>query len=300
VQSQFQTLLSGVSSLYQNLLYMRNLFEFLEMPTRDLDAGEQWYGSVDTIEFQDVGFRYPGTTRDVLKGVSFTVRKGHALALVGENGAGKTTIVKLLTRLFEPTSGRILLNGLEASRFSPRSLQRAMSIIFQDYGQFQMTARENVALSDLEHLRNDAALERAGDRSGANEFVQDLPDRYDTMLGRMFPGGRQLSGGQWQRLALSRLYFRDASVLIFDEPTAALDALSEFEAIEALRQQSRDRIAVLISHRFSTVRLADQIVVLEDGMISESGSHEELLVLGGTYASLFRLQARGYLERVVD
>jgi ATP-binding cassette subfamily B protein len=300
VQSQFQTLLSGVSSLYQNLLYMRNLFEFLEMPTRDLDAGEQWYGSVDTIEFQDVGFRYPGTTRDVLKGVSFTVRKGHALALVGENGAGKTTIVKLLTRLFEPTSGRILLNGLEASRFSPRSLQHAMSIIFQDYGQFQMTARENVALSDLEHLRNDAALERAGDRSGANEFVQDLPERYDTMLGRMFPGGRQLSGGQWQRLALSRLYFRDASVLIFDEPTAALDALSEFEAIEALRQQSRDRIAVLISHRFSTVRLADQIVVLEDGTISESGSHEELLVLGGTYASLFRLQARGYLERVVD
>jgi ATP-binding cassette subfamily B protein len=172
-----------------------------------------------------------------------------------------------------------------------------MSIIFQDYGQYQMTARENIALSKLDDIGNDTALQRSGAQSGANEFMNDLPEGYDTMLGRMFAGGRQLSGGQWQRIALSRLYFRQASVLVFDEPTAALDAQAEFDTIEALRAQSKDRMTVLISHRFSTVRLADFIVVLEAGVISESGSHEQLLKQGGTYAQLFKLQASGYLER---
>jgi ATP-binding cassette, subfamily B, bacterial len=298
VQNQFSSLLSGFSSIYQSLLYMRNLFEFLELPTRDLDAGETWSGPIRTITFENVGFRYPLTTRDVLKGVNFSVSSGQALALVGENGAGKTTIVKLLTRLFEPTSGRILFNGLDVSRFSPRSVQTEMSIIFQDYGQYSMSARENVALSKLEGIGDNAALEKSGLQSGANEFVTDLPDGYDTMLGRLFTGGRQLSGGQWQRLALSRLYFRDASVLVFDEPTAALDAQAEFDTIEALRNQAQDRIAVLISHRFSTVRLANQIVVLEDGVVSEYGSHEQLLETGGRYSQLFRLQARGYAAGV--
>jgi ATP-binding cassette, subfamily B, bacterial len=298
VQNQFSSLLSGFSSIYQSLLYMRNLFEFLELPTRDLDAGETWSGPIRTITFENVGFRYPLTTRDVLKGVNFSVSSGQALALVGENGAGKTTIVKLLTRLFEPTSGRILFNGLDVSRFSPRSVQTEMSIIFQDYGQYSMSARENVALSKLEGIGDNAALEKSGLQSGANEFVTDLPDGYDTMLGRLFTGGRQLSGGQWQRLALSRLYFRDASVLVFDEPTAALDAQAEFDTIEALRNQAQDRIAVLISHRFSTVRLANQIVVLEDGVVSEYGSHEQLLETGGRYSQLFKLQARGYAAGV--
>jgi ATP-binding cassette, subfamily B, bacterial len=205
----------------------------------------------------------------------------------------------LLTRLFEPTSGRILFNGLDVTHFSPRSVQREMSIIFQDYGQYSMSARENVALSKLDDIGNDAALEKSGLQSGANEFVTDLPEGYDTMLGRLFTGGRQLSGGQWQRLALSRLYFRDASVLVFDEPTAALDAQAEFDTIEALRNQAKDRIAVLISHRFSTVRLANQIVVLEDGVVSESGSHEQLLETGGRYSQLFKLQARGYAAGTV-
>ena len=294
VQSQFSTLLAGFSGIYQSLLYMHNLFEFLELRGRDLDAGEVWTGEIDTIEFEDVAFRYPLTTKDVLNGVSFKITKGHALALVGENGAGKTTVVKLLTRLYEPTAGRILFNGLEASRFSPRSVQQAMSIIFQDYGRYQMTARENIAISDLSGLQDDSALTRAGERAGANEFVAELPSGLDTMLGRMFEGGRQLSGGQWQRLALSRLYFRDASVIVFDEPTAALDAQAEFEAIVALREQVHDRIAVLISHRFSTVRLADHIVVLEGGCTIEAGSHEQLLELDGVYANLFKLQARGY------
>ena len=295
LQGQFSNLLSGFTGIYQNLLYMRNLFEFLELPDRDFDAGETWQGRIETIEFQNVSFRYPLTERDVLKDVSFTIERGQALALVGENGAGKTTLVKLLTQLYEPSSGRILINGQNASRFSPSSLQEEMSIIFQDFGQYQMTVRENIALGRAESLADDESLKDAGERAGASEFIEALPDGYDNMLGRWFKGGQNLSGGQWQRLALSRLYFRDGSVLIFDEPTAALDANAEFEVVEALRQQAKGRITVIISHRFSTVRMADKIIVLEDGVISEAGSHEELLITEGTYAKMFKVQARGYL-----
>jgi ATP-binding cassette subfamily B protein len=296
IQSQFTGLLNNVTGIYESLLYMRNLFEFLDLPSRNLDEGEEWRGPIDSIEFDSVSFRYPLTERDVLSDVSFKVSKGQALALVGENGAGKTTVVKLVTRLFEPTAGRILLNGLDASRFSPRSVQREMSIIFQDYGQYQMTARENIGLSRTDRMQEDAAIQRAGEKSGAVEVVNDLPERYETMLGRLFPGGRQLSGGQWQRLALGRLYFRPASVQIFDEPTAALDAIAEAAMIDRLREHGQDRITLLISHRFSTVRMADTIVVLHDGKIIESGAHRELLSQGGMYATLFNLQARGYVS----
>jgi len=200
VQNQFSSLLGSVTGIYESLLYMRNLFEFLELPSRDLDAGDEWRGPIDSIEFQHVSFRYPLTERDVLTDVSFRINRGRALALVGENGAGKTTVVKLLTRLFEPTEGNILLNGMDAARFSPRSVQREMSIIFQDYGQYQMTARENIALSRTTAMADDVAVHGAGEKSGAAEVVNDLPEQYETMLGRLFPGGRQLSGGQWQRL----------------------------------------------------------------------------------------------------
>ncbi|MER3444454.1 MAG: ABC transporter ATP-binding protein [Meiothermus sp.] len=297
VQGTFSSLLGGLSGIYQNLLYMRNLFEFLELPARSLDTGEEWKGSIHSVEFQDVSFRYPLTEREVLKGVSFRLERGQSMALVGENGAGKTTVVKLLTRLYEPTSGRILLNGQDARRYSPRSVQKEISSIFQDYARYALTARENVALSRIERQGNRAGLEQASRKGGADEVIAALPEGYDTQLGRQFNRGLQLSGGQWQRLALSRLYFRDSSVLVFDEPTAALDAAAEFEVIEALRQQAKDRITLIISHRFSTVRLADVIVVLEDGRVSEQGSHEELLRQGGTYATLFRLQARGYQEQ---
>ena len=308
VQGQFSSLLSGVSGIYQNLLYIRNLFEFLELPARDPEAGEVWQGPIETVEFEDVSFRYPLTTRDVLSGLSFSVRRGQALALVGENGAGKTTAIKLLTRLFQPTGGRILLNGLDAARYSARSIQSEMSIIFQDFGQYQMSARDNVVLgsegaedgskSDTrsENAAGGHQVQQAAGRSGADAFLSELPTGYDTLLGRMFSGGRQLSGGQWQKVALARLYYRQASLLVFDEPTAALDAASEFETVARLREQAGERITVVISHRFSTVRLADTIVVLGDGRVTESGSHAELLELNGRYAALYRLQASGYSD----
>ena len=296
LQGQFSTLLSGFTGIYQNLLYMRNLFEFLELPTRDLEAGEVWEGTIESIELQGVSFRYPLTETDVLKDVSLSVHKGQALALVGENGAGKTTLIKLLTGLYSPTAGRILLNGQDAARFSPRSIQKEMSIIFQDFGQYQLTVRENVALGHTESLADDADVEAASVRAGADAFIGRLPEGYGNMLGRWFAGGQQLSGGQWQRLALARLYFRGGSVLVFDEPTAALDANAEFEVVETLRAQAANRITVLISHRFSTVRLADEIVVIEQGTVSERGSHETLLAQNGLYAQMFRLQARGYQD----
>ena len=300
IQNQFSLLLNSVTGIYESLLYMRNLFEFLELPSRNLDAGDQWRGPINTIEFEHVSFRYPLTDRDVLTDVSFRIERGQSLALVGENGAGKTTVVKLVTRMFEPTAGRILLNGLDAARFSPRSVQREMSIIFQDYGQYQMTARENIGLSRTSALGDDPAIEGAGEKSGAVDVVNDLPDRYETMLGRLFPGGRQLSGGQWQRLALGRLYFRPASVQIFDEPTAALDALAEAAMIDRLRAHGAERITLLISHRFSTVRTAEHIVVLHEGGVVEAGRHEELVAQGGIYATLFNLQARGYRDSSVE
>ncbi len=308
VQGQFSSLLSGVSGIYQNLLYIRNLFEFLELPARDLDAGEVWQGPIETVEFEDVSFSYPLTGTDVLSGLSFSVRRGQALALVGENGAGKTTAIKLLTRLFQPTGGRILLNGLDAARFSARSIQAEMSIIFQDFGQYQLSARDNVALgsegaadgskSDIQTgtgVGGEQVRQAAG-QSGADAFLSKLPGGYDTLLGRMFSGGRQLSGGQWQKVALARLYYRQASLLVFDEPTAALDAASEFETVARLREQAGERITVIISHRFSTVRLADKIVVLGGGRVVESGSHAQLLEHNGRYAALYRLQASGYSD----
>lgn len=301
LQSQFGTLLNGFSGIYQNLLYMRNLFGFLELPTRDLNAGDTWQGDIHTITFEDVSFRYPNSDTDVLSDISFTLHKGQSLALVGHNGAGKTTLVKLLTRLYEPTAGRILLNDQDASHYSPRSVQAAISSIFQDYGRYHLTARENVAISGIANqpadmtLTDDDALRAALEQGGA-DFVGDLPQHLDTLLSRYFAGGVDISGGQWQRLALSRLYFRDAPVLVFDEPTAALDAEAEFAVIESLREHAQQRLVLIISHRFSTVRLADTIVVLEGGHISERGNHAELMAAGGTYAHMFSLQARGYRD----
>lgn len=296
LQNQFANLLSGFTGIYQNLLYMRNLFEFLELPVVDHDTGEPWSGRIESIEFQDVSFRYPLTQSDVLHSVSFRVERGRTLALVGANGAGKSTIVKLMTGTYRPTRGTILVNGQDAARFRPSSLCAEMSTVFQDFGQYQMTVRENIALGRVDAIDDDEALRAAARLAGADGFVAELPNGYDNMLGRWFEGGRQLSGGQWQRLALARLYFRGGSVMMFDEPTSALDADAEFEVIETLRAFARDRIAVIVSHRFSTVRMADEILVLDRGRIVERGDHDALLAQAGIYARMFQRQARGYRE----
>lgn len=298
LQRQFSVLLQGVAGVQQDLLYMRNLFEFVELPARDLDAGETWSGPIERIDVENLRFRYPLTDVDVLKDVSFTVHRGEALALVGVNGAGKTTLVKLLTRLYEPSGGRILLNGLDAARFSSRSVQREIATVFQDFGEYQMTVHENVAIGRGVETTGEDEVRAAAERAGAAEFVDQLPAGFRQMLGRWFEGGMQLSGGQWQRLALARLYVRGGSVLVFDEPTAALDAAAEFEVVEGLRRQAQDRIAIVVSHRFSTVRTADRIVVLVDGAIAEAGNHAQLVALGGTYATLYALQAQGYRDAV--
>lgn len=294
LQGQFGNLLSGFSGIYQNLLYMRNLYEFLELePDAGMD-GETWSGQIHTIEFDEVYFRYPLTERDVLKGVSFSVRRGEMLALVGENGAGKSTVVKLLTGLYRPTSGRILFNGIDIAGYSTESLMTEMSAIFQDFGQYQMTVEENIA---LQHQGEGVSTEPAARSAGAHEFISRLPESYHNMLGRWFEGGVQLSGGQWQRIALARLYFHGGSVLVFDEPTSALDADAEYEVIETLRAAAAERITLVVSHRFSTVRLANHIVVIDGGVVSEAGSHEQLMEIpNGTYHRMFSKQARGYVQ----
>ncbi len=228
-----------------------------------------------------------------MRDVSFSVDRGEALALVGANGAGKTTLIKLLCALYQPTTGQILFNGQDTSEYSPRSLQRHISATFQDFGHYELTARENVELGRVE-ARQGSGFQEAVARAGVQEDLLSLPKGYDSQLGRWFEDGVQLSGGQWQKLALARSYFRNASVVVLDEPTSALDAESEFEVYQAVQKEQKHKITVLISHRFSTVRLADRILVLEGGQVTEQGSHEELLEIGGYYQKHFEMQAVGY------
>jgi ATP-binding cassette subfamily B protein len=299
-QGQVQAVVMGLSTLYSNALFLRNLFEFLSLPSRDLSFGQEWTEPITEIEFQDVTFCYPGTDRTVLHNINFKIHRGQSLALVGKNGAGKTTIVKLLCRLYEPTAGRILVNSKDIADYSPRSVQEQIAVLFQDYGHYQLTARENIGMGRLADLRNMPAIEMAAQKSGADDFIQELPTKYSTTLGRWFEGGIQLSVGQWQKVALARAFLRNGQVLILDEPTASLDAEAEFEIFEKLLQESADQIALLISHRFSTVRMADHILVLEEGKCTEAGSHEDLMQLEGHYARLFKLQAKGYTPSSPD
>ena len=297
VQSSFQGILSGVSDMYENSLYLTNLFDFLEyapLIQSPPDAMKLQPPLTAGIEFRNVSFTYPGKSEAALREVSFKVGLDETVALVGQNGAGKTTIVKLLTRLYDPDSGQILLNGRDIREYDLESLRRTVGVIFQDYATYFFSARENIGVGRLAEIDNREMVESAAARSGADIAINKLPNGYETTLGRWFDEGYQLSGGEWQKVALARAFMRDAEILILDEPTASLDARAEYEIFARMKELTEGKMAVFISHRFSTVRLADRILVLEDGRIKEDGTHEQLLALGGTYAELFNLQAASY------
>ncbi len=291
-----RTLLSA-SSLVEQSLYLDDLFQFLALEPRIRSAPQAVpvpHPIRNGFVFEDVGFHYPGSERWAVRHLSFTLGPGERLALVGENGAGKTTLVKLLARLYDPSEGRILLDGRDLREYDVDSLRRNVGVIFQDFVRYDMTLRENVAVGDIQQLDDREAITTAAERSLADGVAARVPGHYDQVLGRRFDGGVDLSGGEWQKVALARAYLRDAQLLILDEPTAALDARAEFEVFQRFAELTGGRMAVLISHRFSTVRMADRILVLTGGELVEQGSHEQLVAAGGLYAELFGLQAAGY------
>ncbi len=290
-------LLQGITRIYERGLFVNNFFEFLEfepLVEPGIEAQRLPRPIGKGIEFRDVHFTYPGTETPVLEGVSFKIEPGQTVAVVGANGAGKTTLVKLISRFYERNAGEILIDGVDIRDYDVHDLRTQIGVIFQDYGRYQETAATNVGYGSLPDMADQKRIERAADLSGAHEVIADLPDGYDTQLGRWFRGGVNLSIGQWQKIALARGFMRDAQLLILDEPTSSLDVQSEHEVFERFRELTRDKMAILISHRFTTVRMADRILVIDGGQIIENGTHEELVRLGGTYAGLFEMQAAAY------
>ena len=290
-------LLSSFSSVAGQALYLADLFDFFDIRPNVVSAPDARDVPVPIREgfvFENVGFRYPGSEKWAVRGLSFTLHAGEALALVGENGAGKTTLVKLLARLYDPDEGRILLDGTDLKDYSLESLRSSVGVIFQDFVRYHLTAAENIAVGRIDARADRPRIETAAERSLADTVIAGLPDGYEQTLGKRFKTGVDLSGGQWQKVALGRAYMREAQLLILDEPTAALDARAEADVFARFKDLTAGKSAVLISHRFSTVRMADRILVLDGGRVAEIGSHEALLDSGGIYAELFRLQAEGY------
>ena len=294
--TNIQSVFSTFSSIADQSLFLTDLVEFLRVQPR-IQSNEAALPAPRPIRdgfiFDNVTFNYPGTQRVVLDRLDLRIEPGERIALIGENGQGKTTIVKLLTRLYDPTAGKILLDGVDLRDYSIEDLHRQIGVIFQDFMRYEMTARENIAIGRLD-VAEDSAIRLAAKKSRADQVIDRLPLQYQQLLGRRFEGGVDLSGGEWQKLALARAYLRDAQILILDEPTASLDARSEYEVFQRFAELTEDRMALLISHRFSTVRMAHRIVVLEGGRIVEHGNHEQLITLGGRYAGMFELQAASY------
>ncbi|MGV8920063.1 MAG: ABC transporter ATP-binding protein [Pseudomonas sp.] len=295
-QSAVSSSLSAISGLYEDGLYLSDLYEYLAQPEIS-ETGGLSHGVLagDGLRFEGVGFRYPDSSRATLENIDLHLRPGHSVALVGENGSGKTTLIKLLTRLYRPDQGRILLDGSDLNDWNEDALRRRIGVIFQDYIRYQLIAGENLGVGDTDAFSDESRWHEAATQGMAAEFIEGLDKGYATQLGRWFAGGQELSGGQWQKIALSRAYMRrNADILILDEPTAALDAAAEAAVFEHFREHARERMTLLISHRFSSVRSADHIVVLDQGRVLERGDHASLLAAGGRYAQLFDLQARGY------
>jgi len=295
-QAAVSAILMSVSGMYEDNLYLSNLYEYLEKPV-PVRRGQSVRGPDPErgLQFENVSFTYAGAKQKALSNISLQIKPGESLALVGENGSGKTTLIKLLTRLYDPTEGRILLDGLDLQEWDVEALRQRIGVIFQDFGRYQFTVGENIGAGDVRYIDDKERWKKAAATGLAAPFIEDMPDSYDTQLGRWFKGGRELSGGQWQKIALSRAFMRsDADILVLDEPTAAMDASSEAEVFKHFRNASGNKMTILISHRFSTVRAAEKIIVIHQGRILERGNHESLLAEGGQYAHLFKLQARGY------
>ena len=295
-QSAVAAILTAIGGMYEDNLYLSTLYEYLETESPEtsgnLDRGPN---PGDGIRFENVSFTYPGASEPALRNIDLHIRPGESLALVGENGSGKTTLIKLLTRLYTPQEGRILLDGLDLREWKQNTLRRRIGVIFQDFVRFQFTVGENIGAGDVEHFYDEERWTEAAEMGMADEFIEDLPAEYRTQLGKWFKDGQELSGGQWQKIALSRAFMRSsADILVLDEPTAAMDAGAEATIFEHFRRLTRDKIAILISHRFSTVRMANQIIVIRNGEIIERGDHQALMAMDGNYAHLFSLQAAGY------
>jgi ATP-binding cassette subfamily B protein len=295
-QGAVSAMLSSIGGMYEDNLYLSNLYGFMEEPM--LDSG----GSVTTganpsrgIVFDNVSFTYPGAERPAIRDLNLDIMPGQSIALVGHNGSGKTTLVKLMAGLYRPDSGRISYQGTDLTDWDPRELRDRIGVIFQDFMRYQLTVGENIGIGDVEAIEDAARWARAAEKGQASDFIENLPEDYQTQLGRWFNRGQELSGGQWQRIALARAFMREqAEILVLDEPTSSMDAETEMEVFERFRTQTEDKIVILISHRFSTVRQADTIAVMEHGTIAELGTHEELIALNGRYARLFELQASAY------
>ena len=294
-RTQVSSILGGISGLYEHSLFISNLFHFLDAPGSGLNKGKPWTERVESVEFQNVSFSYPGSSRKILSNISFKTCRGETIGIVGHNGAGKTTLIKLLSALYRPTSGRVLFNGTDTAEYSQRTLQTQISATFQDFGRYQMNVKSNIAVSDVHNTHPLDAHEAAAKMAGVNDYVDELPKGFDTQLGRWFDEGEELSGGQWQKIALARSYYRDAPVIILDEPTAALDPESEYEIYKRVRSFTDDCITFLISHRLASMRLADKVLVLSEGSVVEQGNHSQLMQIGGEYRKQFDLQAEGYV-----
>jgi ATP-binding cassette subfamily B protein len=297
LRSLLESILTRFSTVSQGAIYLRDFFEFFDIEPKIVQSANP-LPFPKTIQqgfvFEDVGFKYHNSERWANRHLSFTLFAGEKLALVGENGAGKTTLVKLLSRLYDPTEGRILLDGKDLREYDLFDLRLNVGVIFQDYLRYQMTLAQNIAVGNIKQIANRELIERSAKQSLAESLIPKLPDGYDQQLGKRFANGVDLSGGEWQKVALARAYMRDAQLLILDEPTSALDARAEYQVFQRFSELTKEKSAILISHRFSTVRMADRILVLEKGELKEIGNHQELLAKGGIYAELFELQAMGY------
>jgi ATP-binding cassette subfamily B protein len=289
--------LRGLAALYEDSLFLSFYDEFMALEPRVLPPDHPLplpRPMQQGIRFEHVDFSYPDTDRTALRDLSLTIRPGEVTALVGPNGSGKTTLVKLLCRLYDPSSGAVTMDGTDLRRFDLVDLRREMSVIFQDFAQYQLTARENIRLGNVGLTESDPVIEAAARDSGADETIRGLRHGYDTILGKWFDEGEELSVGEWQKVALARAFVRDAQILVLDEPTSALDPQAEWDVFQHIKELARGRAVILISHRFSTVRSADQIHIFDQGRIIESGTHEELVALGGRYAEMYEVQARAY------